>query len=454
MHVSSLLDVDAIPVESAGAVTILLDITAPENPASDRPPATLQIVVDRSGSMAGSRLSGAVRALLDLVDRLDPTDNFGLVTFDHEARVEVPAGPLTDKANAKRRISALRPGGSTDLSSGLLRGIQEARRASRDRGATLLLISDGHANQGITDHGRLAGCARSAYEHGVSTTTLGYGLGYDEELLGAIADGGTGSALFAEEPDTAGALIAGEVDNLLAKTAQAASLRITPTSAAHSALVIGELPSTRLDDGTVMVELGDFHAGEQRRLLLRVEVPAVADLGPAQVASVEITYVDPASLTSHTVSLPISVNVVSGDAAAAHLSNPTVRTELAYQQAQTAKRKAAEALQSGDRETAAAKLDEARGRLAAQRPDAPAGMRDDIDAQITELGDLAERARRDSMSRVSKAAFSSQHMASRKRGRPQQSADGTPGPWTDRDRQDRQDQQGQQGQQDRRDQRG
>ncbi|KUP98354.1 vWA domain-containing protein [Thermobifida cellulosilytica] len=430
MHVSALLEFDAVPVDSADTVHLLLDITAPELPGQDRPPATLQVVLDRSGSMAGERLDGAVRALLSLVDRLDPTDNFGLVTFDSTARVEVPAGPLTDKDAVRRRIRALRPGGLTDLSSGLLRGVQEARRASADRGATLLLVSDGHANQGITDHERLAGIARSAHDHGVSTTTLGYGLGYDEELLGAISDGGTGSALFAEDPDTAGALIAGEVENLLAKTVQAASLQARPVGAAREVSVVGELPSSRLPDGTVMVELGDFYSGEQRRLLLRVDVPGVAQLGPAQVAEVEVGYVDPASLTTYTVSLPVSVNVVPGDDAAGRVPDPKVRTELAYQEAQTAKRRAAEAMRRGDRETATGILAQASGSLVASVPLDPSG---ELRTQIAELDSLAAQARVDDVNRTAKSIYTNQYQASRKRGRPQSTP---PRPPQGTDRQD------------------
>ncbi|MEY9213463.1 VWA domain-containing protein [Thermobifida halotolerans] len=416
MHVSALLDFDAVPVDSADTVHVLLDITAPERPGEQRPPATLQVVLDRSGSMAGERLEGAMRALLDLVDRLDPTDNFGLVSFDSAARVEVAAAPLTDKAAVRERIRGLRPGGLTDLSSGLLRGIQEARRASADRGATLLLISDGHANQGVTDHQRLAGIARSAYGHGVATTTLGYGLGYDEELLGAISDGGTGSALFAEDPDTAGALIADEVENLLAKTVQAASLRARPAGAARAVAVVGELPSTRLSDGTVMVELGDFYSGEQRKLLLRVDVPGVAVLGPAQVAELEVTYVDPASLTTYTVSLPVSVNVVPGDDAAGRVPDPTVRTELAYQEAQTAKRRAAEAMRRGDRAAATGILSEASGSLTGSLPLDPSG---ELRAQIADLDSLAAQAGVDDVNRTAKNIYANQYQASRKRGRPQ-----------------------------------
>src|SRR5690606_39336786 len=40
MHVSALLEFDAVPVDSADTVLVLLDITAPEQPGADRTPAT------------------------------------------------------------------------------------------------------------------------------------------------------------------------------------------------------------------------------------------------------------------------------------------------------------------------------------------------------------------------------------------------------------------------------
>ncbi|MBX9387508.1 ADP-ribosylglycohydrolase family protein [Streptomonospora nanhaiensis] len=417
MHLSALLDFDVIPVDADDHVTVLVDVTAPEQPKdAARPPATLQVVLDRSGSMGGARLDGAIRALLSLVDRLDPADNFGLVTFDNQARVEVPAGPLTDKDAARRRIAAIRAGGSTDLSSGLLRGIQEARRAS-DRGATLLLVSDGHANLGITDHAALADCARNGYGAGVTTTTLGYGLGYDEALLGAVSDGGAGSALFAEDPDSAAALIAREAEFLLSKTAQAVSLRVRPGPLVAQVAVAGEMPGNLLPDGSLMLELGDFYSGEHRRLLLRLTVPRIPALGTATVADLVATYADPATLRTYTATLPISVNVVPGDTAAGRVPNPTVRTEEAFQRAQTAKREASEALRAGDREGAAGTLKRARRELAEQAASAPPDQAAELTAQITELDQLARRARTDDASRVSKAAYASQSGYTRRRGR-------------------------------------
>jgi Ca-activated chloride channel family protein len=365
--------------------------------------------------MAGGRLDGARRALLTLVDRLDPADNFGLVSFDDTARVDVPAGPLADKRGARLAIAALSPGGSTDLSSGLLRGIQEAHRAASDRGATLLLSSDGHANMGATDPGRLAIAAMAAHRQGVSTSTLGWGLDYDEGLLAAIADGGAGSALHAEDADDAGRLIAGELDGLLAKVTQAASLTITPHRPVTSVLLYGGLPSNRLPGGAIMAELGDLYAGETRKILLRLLVPGTAQLGVVTVAELVFTYVATETLTSYTVTVPVSVNVVPGDEAAGRAPDLTVRAERLFQEAQDAKRHASDALLSGDVARAEEILESAGQEL--ERGLSWAPDPEELSAEARELRRYA-RASSTDRKRVSKEALASWHRRTRKRGRP------------------------------------
>jgi Ca-activated chloride channel family protein len=228
VHLSTLLDCDLVAVEQTDELTLLVELTAP-TPATTakRQPATLQVVLDRSGSMGGDRLEGAKTALLGLVDRLDPSDNLGIVAFDDAVQIVVPAGPLTNKAAVKAAIAAIDAGGCTDLSAGYLRGLPEAQRVAGPTGATVLLISDGHANAGVTDADQLGSVAAQAKAKGVTTSTLGFGLGYDERLLAALARGGAGNELFAEEADSAVAKISGEVDGLLDQVAQAASLRLT-----------------------------------------------------------------------------------------------------------------------------------------------------------------------------------------------------------------------------------
>src|SRR3954468_3958627 len=213
MHLTAHLDLDVVAHETDDQLSVLIELAAPELPTdTTRAPSTLVVVLDRSGSMAGDRIEGAKTALLALVDRLDPRDRFGLVTFDDHVDIVVPAGPLTDKLAVKQAIGGVYDRGSTDLSAGYFRGLQEARRVAGDTGATVLLISDGHANAGICDPGQLGDVARKAHADGITTTTLGFGLGYDERLMSAIAAGGSGNELFAETADEAVKYLAGEVD--------------------------------------------------------------------------------------------------------------------------------------------------------------------------------------------------------------------------------------------------
>ena len=106
------------------------------------------------------------------MDRLDPADRCGVVAFDDEARVVVPTGPIVDDAALHQVIAAVTPGGMTNVSGGLLRGLREARRVVGAHGATLLL-SDGHANGGIVDCNRLGAVAAKARTRGITTTTIG-----------------------------------------------------------------------------------------------------------------------------------------------------------------------------------------------------------------------------------------------------------------------------------------
>lgn len=177
MKINALLDVNVVAHETADEVAVLLDLQAPTAPqTATRPQASLQVVLDRSGSMRGAPLEGAKQALVALVRRLEPTDNFGLVTFDDTAQVVVPAGPLTDKDQVIAAIGTINPGGMTDLGAGYLRGLRDLRRAST-RGGTVLVISDGHVNTGIQTVEEFTAITAKAYTDGLVTSTLGYGRG-------------------------------------------------------------------------------------------------------------------------------------------------------------------------------------------------------------------------------------------------------------------------------------
>jgi Ca-activated chloride channel family protein len=391
MHLNATLDLDVVAIEAQDQIAVLLELAAPAADSSrTRPPSTLQVVLDRSGSMAGGALESAKAALIDLVGRLEPTDHFGLVAFDDEVQIAVPAAPLADKDVVRSLIGTIQPGGTTNLSGGYLRGLQEARRVAGAGGATLVLLSDGHANVGLTDADKLGAVAADARGHRVTTSTVGLGLGYDETLLAALARGGAGDTHFAEEGDTAAAALASEVHGLLEQVVQAASLTVRPTGAVESIALFNDLATVGVEDG-FMVELGDFLSGEQRKLLLEIDVPAMA-----------------ATMSTKKVTIPVSVNVVPGDQAAGRTANPVVVTERVFQQAQRDKQAATDKLRAGDAPAAA--------QMYASAAQALAGFTDaDVQEEFDVLHDLARRAEYDAV-RAAKQAVADRHRKSRRRG--------------------------------------
>ena len=413
MHVSAHLDIDVVALENDDHVQVMLDLTAPAAAgAAPRPPATVQIVVDRSGSMGGPRLEAAAAALTALVDRLGATDVFGVVAFDDTVRVVVPARALTDKAAARRAIAAIIPGGSTDLTAGYLRGLQEARRVVGPAGATVLIVSDGHANHGGCDPDQLAGIARSAGRQGITTTTVGLGPGYNEDLLQRIAEGGAGTHVYAAGIDEAGPALAGEIDGLLSRTVLAASLRVRLEPAVAKAALLNDLPAHVLD-GDAVFELGDLWAGETRQVLLTLSVPAIAALGLARVAVLELRYVTLPDLREQVITLPIHVNVVPADVAAGRISDPAVVTEALFLRAQTAKRTAEHALRRGDTGTAAAVFRAAANRLRAHA----AAVGGELAAEADLLNERAGRALHGDANHTAKFSTQDRHHKTTKRGR-------------------------------------
>ncbi|MDQ3627754.1 MAG: VWA domain-containing protein [Actinomycetota bacterium] len=417
MHVDASLDIDMITIHTHEELCALIELRAPAAPSSTaRQPSTLVVVLDRSGSMSGPRIEHAKLALCELVDRLAPGDRFGLVTFDDRAEVPVPAAVVSDRAVVKQAIAGVSTRGTTDLAAGYLRGLQEARRVAGPSGATVLLISDGHANRGETSADALASIASTSASQGVSTSALGMGLGYDETLLSAIARGGRGNELFAEDADAAGAQIAGEVEHLMSQSVQAASLLVTSSRHVQAVAVLNELDSAMTPDG-LLIELGGFYAEETRKLLLTFAVPGIEALGPVEVAGLQLRYVEMSSLEEHVVTIALHVDVVTGDKTAARIANPAVTTEVAFQTAQRAKRSANRNLVLGDPRAALGDLESARSAVHEAMAASPADVLSDLREESAVLDAMVRETEFGSATRASKLLSADVSHKSSKRGR-------------------------------------
>ena len=352
MNVKALLDIDLVALESTEKVTMMLDMTAPiTDAAKSRPGQAVEVVLDRSGSMSGAVFNSAKESILKLIDRLAPQDSFGLIAFDNQALIVAPIRTMADHdmPALRKAVREMQTGGNTDISAGYTMGLRELSRVATDAGATLLLISDGHANSGEQDPAVLAQIATTHAGNKVTTSTIGLGTGYDEKILEALAQGGNGAHRFAYTIDEAIGAIAAEVDDLLEKSVVNAVMRFTPSALLTTnprIEILQRLPHFKEGD-TYVVQLGDLYAGENRRFVIDIEVPGMPALGLATIADITLEYLDVAKMQEITVSMPVQVNVVPDDVAKGRLADPVVRAERLILTAQTEKATAIDELRNG-----------------------------------------------------------------------------------------------------------
>ncbi|MGE3540855.1 MAG: VWA domain-containing protein [Candidatus Tectimicrobiota bacterium] len=260
-----------------GVVYLDLQITTPAAPATAGIRASdLIVVLDRSGSMAvDNRLPYAKEAVRHLLSRLGPEDRFALVTFDTTAMLHTDLTPVSDvmREQIVRRVHALQPGSSTNISEGLLRARALVQGPASERSRKVILLSDGEANTGIVDPKELGRIAASFAEHRTVLSTIGLGLGFNETLMASLADYGMGQYGYLEHLARLGEILAKDMQDTRQVYASASGLEmalgegVTVTDAGGYPLDMTSKP------GTVRVLTGQLLSGTTRHLVVTMHLP-------------------------------------------------------------------------------------------------------------------------------------------------------------------------------------
>jgi Ca-activated chloride channel family protein len=329
-------------------------VDVPNPSQKQHAPAAVALVIDVSGSMAGSKIENARLAARSLVEKLADGDIVSIHTFSDDARERV-APTVLDRGSRvaiDRVIDSLEVSGGTNLFDGLRLGESRSFSAPATHPVRrLVVISDGVANIGPSTPEILGELASRGAESGVQVTAVGVGIDYDEHTLNALAMRSNGRLYHISEPRELSAMLESELGLLQATAATNAVLEVVPAPGVQILGVDG-LRTEWGPSGALRFQLGTMFGGQHREMAIRVRVTAQVD-GTHPLASVRFHFRDTADGNLDRVQEVVARYQVTSDHVAVeqHL-NAKTQTIVTSQEASRAALAAVENLNKGSYESA------------------------------------------------------------------------------------------------------
>jgi Ca-activated chloride channel family protein len=284
------IDRDVLPAGERQVAVIKVTLDAIRPPVTtERPPINLGLVLDRSGSMSGSKIEKARDAAVQALRRLDRSDVFSLVIYDHEVDTLVPAQSASRLEWIESRIQGIQPRGNTALFGGVSQGAAEIRKHLHSQQVhRIILLSDGLANVGPSAPADLARLGSALLKEGISVSTVGLGIDFNEDLMTQLAQASDGNHYFVESSADLPRIFARELGDVLSVVARQVLVEVDCPDGVRPLRIIGR--DGHIKGNQVQLYMNQLYGGQEKYALIEVEIPAGTDGSVLDVASATCTY--------------------------------------------------------------------------------------------------------------------------------------------------------------------
>lgn len=292
LSVNASLSHGTLPNYASSEVYASIKLTGSDFVSEDHAPLNVALVMDRSSSMAGEKIRQSRLAALALLDQLGPDDRLSVISYGSNVTLELSSRPVTaaNRELLSDAIKGINASGMTNLSGGLEQGCtMVADSLSKTSVNRVILMSDGKANRGVTEPLALAGMAGECLENGVSVTTIGLGLSYNEDVMTQMAVAGAGNYHFIDDEKAMARVFEQEAMGLSATVARNAKLTVELAPGVELIKLHGYHYTEK--KGRVTVPLSEFSSRQRKDVLMRLSVSA-QESGERAVLSMKIVYDD------------------------------------------------------------------------------------------------------------------------------------------------------------------
>jgi Ca-activated chloride channel family protein len=365
-----------------------------------RPPVNLALVIDRSGSMSGQKIAKAREAALEALDRLAADDYVSVIVFSSGARTLVPAQRVGDGREIAQAIRTITADGDTALYAGVNQGAAELRKHLDEKRYVprLLLLSDGQANQGPSTPDDLGRLGAGLLKEGISVTTVGLGLDFNEDLMTQLARRSDGNNYFVENSADLPRIFKTELGDVLNVVARMATITVEFPANVRPVRFVGRDGVIR--GQTAEVTINQIYGGQEKFALIEAEVVPARAGTEREIARASVRLDDAASGRPFSASAQVRAQFSSDRELVIRSTNLRVQSDYAANEFALAKDRAIELADAGRRAEAAALLRararelETMGRLSANSVVITISAANAVEADRLERDGLSNSARK------------------------------------------------------------
>ena len=279
-------------------ILAMLTIKAPhcEKAESERAALDLVAVLDQSGSMSGDKLEMVKSSMVFAISQLKSDDRLAIVLFESEVSVLFPLKTMDskNKQEATDLVNSVTAKNMTALAGGLFQGLdlllqdqeQQQQQEERKPVTSILLFTDGQANQGLSKLEEIIpemNSRREKLRRTCNVFCFGYGSDHTVEMLKGLANSADGMYYYVENEENIASAFGDCIGGLLSVAAQNLQMKLKTEDGVKIKKVLGsttkanksQVKDIEVNSNVFEKEMGDIYSEEERNLVFLLEVSKV-----------------------------------------------------------------------------------------------------------------------------------------------------------------------------------